>query len=501
MRMLRIILAAAALAGLLACPAQATQMLLGGKPLNVFGYFTQGVQYNLGGDHYDTEEDFQALLFNAFIEAEYNPRHDLRLYLSGMFTADWIYDAKSGEDAWNDKLFSNSRDTLYVDDKSWQLLKEAHVTWTPGDFYFRLGKQVVSWGQTDGFRLMDQINPVDQRRGFADVEFENSIIPIWLMRAEYLPAVQLGWLQELGFEFIFNPNAQFIPNQGIALGNSVGGVWAPNVKVPLGGPYPMDYAHMGAANYDLDEPDNWDSAGYEYAFKIKGVVKDAIVSLNYFYGLDNDPVTTMAPVPPGMGQASDGRTILHPTFTGEYPRFQFLGGTFSKDILGLSSSALGGVAPVVRVETLYAFDSTFATDSNLTENHDEWRASLGVDWKVKISALNPRAYFTISPQVYLRYILDYPGDYELANLKEDNWMTTLMISTSYLHNKLTPTFFWMRDITTRSDMIRLQMDYDMTHEWGFTLGALFFDGDDDQRGFGMFENKDYVYFKISFKWG
>jgi hypothetical protein len=39
-------------------------------------------------------------------------------------------------------------------------------TWTPGDFLFRVRKQIVRWGETDGFRLMDQINPLDQRRGF-----------------------------------------------------------------------------------------------------------------------------------------------------------------------------------------------------------------------------------------------------------------------------------------------------------------------------------------------
>lgn len=501
MRKLTVLLAMAAVALLLAGQVQAKQILIGGKPLNVFGYFTQGIQYNLGGNHYDTEEDFQALLFNAFVEAEYNPRDDLRLYASGMLTADWIYDVKSGGGAWADKLFDQSSDNLHIDDESWQLLKEAHVTWTPGDFYFRLGKQVVGWGETDGFRLMDQINPIDQRRGFSDVEFETSIIPIWLVRAEYLPSVQLGWLQEFGLEFIFNPNAQFIPNQGTALGNDAGGIWAPNVKVPLGGPYPYDYAHMGSAVNNIQEPDNWNSDGFEYGLRLKGVVLDAIVTLNFFSGLANDPVLTMDPGPPGQSLASDGRGILHPTFNGKYPRFQFVGATYSKDLLFLNSSALGGVSPVLRLETLYAFDSTFATSNNTTEKHDEWRTALGLDWKVKIPLLNPRAYFTISPQVYLRHIQSYPSAYEISNIEEDNWVTTMMITTSYLHNKLTPTFFWMRDFTTRSNMIRLQLTYAMTYQWSFTVGALLFNGQDEQKGFDLFDNKDYVYFKISFKWG
>lgn len=54
----------------------------------------------------------------------------------------------------------------------------------------------------DGIRLMDQINPLDQRRGFADVEFETTIIPIWLVRANYSLPVHSRWLQNLGFEFV-----------------------------------------------------------------------------------------------------------------------------------------------------------------------------------------------------------------------------------------------------------------------------------------------------------
>ncbi len=36
---------------------------------------------------------------------------------------------------------------------------------TNNQFYFRVGKQIVQWGETDGFLLMNQINPIDQRRG------------------------------------------------------------------------------------------------------------------------------------------------------------------------------------------------------------------------------------------------------------------------------------------------------------------------------------------------
>jgi hypothetical protein len=416
-----------------------------------------------------------------------------------MLTVDWAYQLNADRDSWHDKLFAKSKDRLNVDDADWQLLKEARVTWSPSDFMFRVGKQIVAWGETDGFRLMDQINPLDQRRGFADVEFETTLIPIWLVRADYYPKIKSNWLQDLGFEFIFNPNAEFIPDQGIQPGNDVGGIWAPNVLIP--GPFPFGEAHLGSTFNDIKKPKLWNHEGYEYAFRIKANLLGSLITLNYFYGLDNSPVTLSAPLPPRIGVASDGRLIIHPFLTGKYPLFRFVGATFSRDVTSLRASVLGDVAPVVRVETFYAFSDTFATNLNRFVNLDEFRGAIGVDWKVKIPFLNAMTYFGISPQFYWRRIINYPSIEELSGLKQDNYQSTLGINTSYFHNKLTPSFFWLRDWRSHSDMIRLQLVYDHDYRWHFTVGALLLDGCKTGQGFQLFENKDQLYFKISYKWG
>jgi len=477
-------------------PAIARQFTVGGRPLNVFGYVTQGVAYSMNShanEDYDTEAGFQSALSNLFLEADYSFTDDLQWYGSGMLTTNWIYNLKENDRSWKEKLFADSRE-LRVDDKSWQLLKEMHVTWTPGNFLFRVGKQIVAWGETDGLRLMDQINPLDQRRGFADVEFETSIIPIWLLRAEYFPEINSSWLEDLGFQFIFNPNADFIPNQLPATGNDVGGIWAPNIMLAPG-------LRLGSAKMNIREPHSWNHEGFEYGFRIRGVADGAIFTLNYFYGIDDTPVLKMAPVPPTMTVASDGTLLLHPTFQGYYPRLRFVGATFSRDITPLKASFLGGVAPVVRLEGFYAFDNTFATSLNKFEKSDEIRLALGVDWKVKIPFLNPRAYFSISPQFFDRKILNYPSGYDFLNVEEDNYTTTLMINTTYLHNKLVPLFFWLHDMTNRSDLYKLQLTYDYSNEWHYTIGGIFINGKEPGKGLQPFENKNQLYFKISYKWG
>lgn len=491
--------------------ATAGEYNLLGRPLNLFGYVTVGGSFSEpNNDRYDNQQGLNSALMNIFLEGDYAITRNLKFYGSGMLTVDWIYQLRENDGEWNDKQFSKSKSYLNVDDKYWQLLKEAHFTWSPENFSMRVGKQIVAWGETDGFRLMDQINPQDLRRGFGDVEFETTIIPIWLIKADYSPPNKPTWLQDLNFEFTYNPNADYIPNQPIKTGNDVGGIWAPNVVLP--GPPPFYSSHMGSAVANIKTPKQWED-GNEFAFRIRALAYDSVITLNAFYGYDNDYVSRLvppylAPIPPHI-LASDGKTILHPYMEGYYPLFRFLGGTYSRDIPPLKASILGGVAPVVRIEALYAYESTFAftktgTPISRFDTSDEVRAAIGVDWKVKIPILNPRAYFSLSGQFYYRRINDYPSDTSIETiqgLEKDNYQTTLGISTSYFHQKLTPSFFWLRDINSQSDFFRYQLVYDYSNNWHFTLGALILGGDKSGQGFQLFDNKDQLYFKISYKWG
>ncbi len=484
----------------------AEQYTVLGKPLNLYGYATQSLQFSLKDDkYYDTEGDLQSALFNLLIEGDYSINSDLQVYLSGMLTTDWIYELKNGDKSWSDKRFNRSRSELFVDDEYWQLLKEAHVTWTPGDFFFRVGKQLVVWGETDGFRLMDQINPLDQRRGFSDVEFETTIIPIWLVRAEYYPQAKPAWMDDLGIEVIFNPNADFIPNQSILIGNEVTGIWAPEITTSLLG----RSAHVGAMYRNISEPGEFSSKGFEYGLRLKTIIRESIITLNYFYGRDNDPITKNESKLPRIAESSwDDDLVIFPFIEGRYPKLHFVGGTFSRDISPLKASFLGGVAPVVRLEALYAFDSTFGTTLDTYEKNDEIRWSLGIDWKAKIPFINPKRTTRIMTQVYHRRLDDYPSGHDLINAinggnfeRADNYQVTLMIDTAYFHEKLKPSIFWLRDVTERSDFFRYQAIYEYTNNWAFTLGAIFLEGSEHQRGFEPLKHKDYFYCKVAYKWG
>jgi hypothetical protein len=383
------------------------------------------------------------------------------------------------------------------------------MTWKPTDaVYFRVGKQIVQWGETDGFLLMNQINPVDQRRGITDVEFENSLIPIWLIRTEYsfssdsLPV----WLQELNIQGLFVPNADFAANESIQLGADYSGIWQPYVETgPIAG-YRTTY--LGRYRDQLNEPEAWDPQGHAFGLKITSSVADARISLNGYYGRDHEVVRKAIPGAELTPFAADpGTAMLHPYYEAKYPIFKFLGGTFTRDIPSLNVGFLGGVAPVLRFEGLYAFDSTSSSQSGTGGDFwisDEWRGMAGLDWKVRITPLNPKTNFFISPQVFWRHIVDYPstghiGTYTGDILYQNSWQTSLMISTSYWSNKLMPSFFWLRDWSGEAEFFRPQLSYEFALDWKATVGAILVHGSKVTQSYEPFDHKDHVYLTLSYK--
>lgn len=359
---------AAALILFLASPGMALEETeLFGNPFQVNGFVNMTVAYGIGEDTYDTKEDWQQFRYDALLESQYRINPTTRLFVSGMLSGDLSYDILSGDDEWEDKGFSDSRREFSHDTVLRDLLQEAHITWTPGNFVFRLGKQVVAWGEMDGKRVMDVINPLDESRGITDYEFESTIVPIWLARAEYFLMPDSDWLKDLGFEFIFNPNADFVPNEGPFFGNDEHGIWgfhSDGPPVVIGPPGPpiiplSSYMAMGGmpggpppwwtpnptvtptsfGSLDLaiiDEPDEWDSDYFEYGVRIKSVIYDAVVTLNYFYGRSNDLIWKLKSPNPQFAWSSfdispwDGRAILHWDAEGFYPRTRFVGATFSR---------------------------------------------------------------------------------------------------------------------------------------------------------------------------
>ena len=248
-------------------------------------------------------------------------------------------------------------------------------------------------------------------------------------------------------------------------------------------------------------PGDFSHEGHEYGVKIDVTMGNALLTLNGFYGRSLDPVYQQVG-PPGIGFASDGRLLFNMPYKGYYPRFKFLGATYTRDVPFLAIPIGGSPEPVLHVEALYAFDSEFNTGINTIEKYDEIRAAIGFDWKAKIDFLNPTVGISISPQLYLRRISDYPTDYKLGgSVDRNNWMTTLMVSTAYVRNTINPSVFWMRDVNSKGNFYKINLGYDPSNNWHYNIGVLLLNGRTENDVFKIFTNKNQIYFKAEYRWG
>jgi len=171
------------------------------------------------------------------------------------------------------------------------------------------------------------------------------------------------------------------------------------------------------------------------------------------------------------------------------------------DITALEFAALGGVSPVLRFEAMYEFDHVFKDAwETIRYESDFLRTGVGIDWKTKIPFLNSRAYINIMPQLFYDKIVDYPDGFELFySPYEDLYSASLVLFTGYFNQKLQPEFAMFYDITHEAYMILPSITYKPNTSWSFKLMAGFFGGEKEGLGLQPFENKDYVGFKVKYK--
>jgi hypothetical protein len=79
-------------------------------------------------------------------------------------------------------------DALHVENedeyRAYIALREAFVDLTLDKMDVQFGKQQVVWGKTDGFLVLDMVNPLDYKE-FTLSDFLDARIPLWMGKIEY----------------------------------------------------------------------------------------------------------------------------------------------------------------------------------------------------------------------------------------------------------------------------------------------------------------------------
>jgi len=157
------------------------------------------------------------------------------------------------------------------------ICRELYGEYVNNLFQLRLGKQIVSWGETSFERMADIINPIDSRGMLnpAYPDFAEMKRGLWMLRFFLTPP---DMPSNLAFEFLLIPDFQ--PQRN----------WPAGYHLM----HPKDFNMLQRPNEILlagyrDAPTSWSNS--EIAFRIKGFTWNTDWTLFYFHHRGDNPVT------------------------------------------------------------------------------------------------------------------------------------------------------------------------------------------------------------------
>ena len=438
----------------------------------------------------------------------------MKYHVVGRFLYEGIYDY--GPDAFQEvrEMDKENIDTFKQSNDLW----ECYIDLSRGPVFLRAGKQNLAWGETDMFRLLDYINPVDNTYGGVFEDLDDRRIPLWMLRSSY----NLGTVGPVSMATL---EAFWVP-----------GFWDVHVSPlsPLGTPYtapqpilPMEQRPM----YPGKKMSN-----SRWGVRVSGLLGDNLnVSLVHFRTYLDMPVVRLGVTPglPFLLSPSDAWQELifdDVQITGASMNYfeQHTGIVFRGEVgmfwdepvmipdinLKLSDTSLP--LPPALVDWLseemgidlrsLGFDSLpLNPTGGSVPKKDILRFMVGMDKFLWIRPLNPRTTFMLSLQYFGQWVPDYdermkmplsiyPNPMDFVGVRETEHTFTGMINTNYLNGKVTPTVAMAYDVRgallVAPSLAFIREPFRFTIQYNGVFGNLV--------NFGAFRDRDQVTFIFSY---
>lgn len=339
---------------------------------------------------------------------------------------------------------------LYVGSVVELELRELYLDFSFEDANLRLGKQQVVWGQADGLKLLDVVNPQDFSRFILD-QFDQSRIPIWMVNLElFLP---IGDLQLL---WIPDASVHNLANRG-----TIYEITAPFANLPVGVEYSIE---------DAEHPDSLIQDG-DIGTRLSIFTGGWDLTLNYLYHYDDFPVMRRTLTNSGL------------IFSPDYERTHTLGFT--------ASNAFGNF--IVRSEFAYNSDKYVSTNTlfKTSRGRDGVQSSrelgyvVGLDWTGLADTF-------MSIQLFQSILLD-DGDY-VRDRTDTN--VSVLVRRYFLNESLKLEFLGIHHQNDGDRLVRLSADYELTSNTTLGFFSDTFDGDSSEL-YGQFDDEDRIGFRIT----
>ncbi|MCX8073192.1 MAG: hypothetical protein N3C12_12190 [Candidatus Binatia bacterium] len=417
-------------------------------------------------------------------------------------------------------------------------LFQAYLEATAGRFYFRFGRQVLSWGESDVFQLLDHINPLDSSFGGFLIPLDERRVPLDMLRAQYRIG-SIGPLTDTFLEGYFSVDNKvgFVPAIPAGSPWTLPSFGAPRTEVRTFSFTPRRTFRDGRGGARIVF--NWADATFSLAY------------LSTYFDLPAAQLFTVRGIP--IQAFDEGRPCpLDPRFPFRgndptrnncgspvhvhltAPRVQVFGGT--------TTFAIPQIYSVLRSEVAYFKDepaySQFQFDPFLfgqrgTTGGRRLRDSVNllVGWDVNfwLRFLNPNNTLFLSTQFFIKHIrnagssrvfnpdgrlnpdrevvpvidtllpqLGVPLEPVMVSQPATSFLQTLLLTTSYRGGKVNPTlavfydwvgaFVYQPGVTFIRDPFRFTVDYSILDAGRLKGGS----------GIGLLRDRDNIQFRVDY---
>lgn len=327
----------------------------------------------------------------------------------------------------------------------------------------KIGRQVVNWGRSESLRVLDLLNPVDNREmGMADIE--NLRLPVFMVKGDLYQGL---WNHSL----IVIPEVRFSKNP--VYGNDF-------------------YTTDPALVIDREDPESikdssWAAAargsfsGWDLSFHAARLWNDRPYA---------KPLFTSPPPVPGMPLIADRWQLLHSRIT-----MVGVGGNLSSGswiIKGESAWISGLDYMVTERANLTAFGMGIIDNPAGTEQHDRFDLLLGVEY---YGLANTVFSFDLAN----RHLLDFDKSLKTGYASRDSVEMAFRVNRNFLNERLKMTLLLLSlgAEAENGSIARLTMEYALRDALNLTVGAITYQ-DGDLPPFDQIEQNDRLFTEI--KW-
>ncbi len=350
-------------------------------------------------------------------------------------------------------------DNFDMEVREWYLDTEA------AGVFWRLGKQQVVWGQADGLKVLDVVNPQSYRE-FILQYFDDSRIPLWMVNAE-IPigdddSLQLLWIMDQTYHDFANTGSDY------------------QMTSPLLVPQPVEGIEV--ARFDMHKPDDVlkdSELGLRYSKFLNGWD----LSFNYLYHYIDTPIFYQQLT---GGEGSD----LTLEIDAEYKRSHLLGFTAAKAFgdwtlrteLGYSSASY---------HLLENSKPEFITHRGIAKSKDI-SSVVGIDWQGLQDTM-------LSLQWFQSSLFDIEGEIGSSLVRpKQNHIVSFMYQQNFANENWQLEALALYGIEHHDSSIQLELSHMLEDNLKLWVTADIFGGDSSTL-FGQFNQTDRL--SVGFEWG